>query len=64
MSVVQLHPLGYCEVCQKPFRPGQAIANPRNPDGTLAAIHPSCMGADPVTPQPPTNGGTPVALAA
>ena len=64
MSVLQLHRYGYCDVCRKPFNGGETVTMPRNPDGTLGAIHPSCMGAEPVTPQPPTNGGTPVALAA
>jgi hypothetical protein len=62
-TVVPLHKLGYCDKCAKPFRAGDAIAEPRMPDGSHVRIHAACFGAVEIDPEPP-NGGTPAAIAA
>ena len=59
-NVIQLHKLGYCGICKKPFLAGDFFREIRTPDGS-EKVHAECMGPD---DQPPTNGGSPVALAA
>jgi len=32
-----------CDVCGQPFLKGEQYVEPRNPNGTLGAVHTNCM---------------------
>jgi len=52
-KVIQLFPLGYCEICARPVRKGQSFADLPTPDGT-SRVHHACLErrAEPDPPAP------------